>query len=90
MTFLSGVFLPLTSAEACEKNVGGFGKKSCVSTGVRKPGNTWVTNGHDMTLPVKMALDPNTTNQPRKGVEKPSNISITVTPPFQLAIFTEN
>ena len=35
-TFLSGVFSPLTSAEAC-----GFGKKSCVSTGVRKPGNTY-------------------------------------------------
>ena len=43
-TFLSGVFLPLTSAEACEKKVvGGFGKKSCVSTGVRKPGNTYAS-----------------------------------------------
>ena len=39
-TFLSGVFSPLTSAEACEKSSGGFGRKSCVSTGVRKPGNT--------------------------------------------------
>ena len=37
-TFLSGVFSPLTSAEAC-----GFGKKSCVSTGVRKPGNTYAS-----------------------------------------------
>ena len=35
--------------------VGGFGKKSCVSTGVRKPGNTCVTNRHDMTLAVKVA-----------------------------------
>ena len=35
--FLSGVFSPLTSAEACvRKVVGGFGKKSCVSTGARK------------------------------------------------------
>ena len=32
--------LDKTSAEACEKVVGGFGKKNCVSTGVRKPGNT--------------------------------------------------
>ena len=38
--FLSGVFSPLASAEACEKVVGGFGKKSCISTGVRKQGNT--------------------------------------------------
>ena len=33
------VFSPLTSAEACEKN-SGFGKKSCVGTGMRKPENT--------------------------------------------------
>ena len=39
----------------------GFGKKNCVSTGVRKPGNT---DRHDMTLAVKVALNPNTTNQP--------------------------
>ena len=45
------------------KVVGGFGKKSCVSTGVRKPGNTCVTDRHDMTLAVKVALNPNTTNQ---------------------------
>ena len=43
------------------KVVGGFGKKSCVSTGVRKPGNT---HRHDMTLAVKVAFNPNTTNQP--------------------------
>ena len=36
-TFLSGVFPPLISAEAC------FGKRSCVSTGVRKPGNTFAS-----------------------------------------------
>ena len=45
------------------KVVGGFGKKSSVSTGVRKPGNTCVTDRHDMTLAVKVALNPNTTNQ---------------------------
>ena len=46
------------------KVVGGFGRKSCVSTGVRKPGNMCVTGRHDMTLAVKVALNPNTTNQP--------------------------
>ena len=46
------------------KVVGGFGKKSFVSTGVRKPGNTCVTDRHDMTLAVKVTLNPNTTNQP--------------------------
>ena len=39
-TFLCGVFWPLTSAEHVRKVVGGFVKKSCVSTGVRKPGNS--------------------------------------------------
>ena len=48
------------------KVVGGFGKKSCVSTGVRKPGNTLcVTDRHDMTLAVEVELKPNTTNQPK-------------------------
>ena len=46
------------------KAAGGFGKKSCISTGVRKPGNICVTDCHDMTLAVKVALNPNTTNQP--------------------------
>ena len=41
------------------KVVGGFEKKSCVSAGVRKPGNTY----HDMTLAVKVALNPNTNKQ---------------------------
>ena len=35
------------------KAVGGFGKKNCVSTGVRKPGNTCVTDRHDMTVALK-------------------------------------
>ena len=61
-TFLSGKFSPLTSAEACEKSSRGFGKKS-VRTGVGKPGNICVTDHHDMTLAVKVALNPNTTNQ---------------------------
>ena len=39
-TFLSGVFSPLTSAEVCEKSSWWLWKESCVSTGVRKPGNT--------------------------------------------------
>ena len=32
-----------TFAEACEKSSCGFGKKSCVSTGVRKPGNKYAS-----------------------------------------------
>ena len=38
--FLSRVFSPFTSQKHVRKVVGGFGKKSCVSTGVRKPGKT--------------------------------------------------
>ena len=40
------------------KTVGGFGKKKCISTGVRKPGNTCVTDCHDMTLAIKVTLNP--------------------------------
>ena len=41
------------------KVVGGFGKKSCVSTGVRKPGkHICATDRHDMTFAVKVALNP--------------------------------
>ena len=39
-TFLSGVFRVSPLQKHVRKVVGGFGKKSCVSTGVRKPGNT--------------------------------------------------
>ena len=46
------------------KVVGSFGKKSCVSTGVRKPGNTCASPDRHMTLAIKLALDPNTTNKP--------------------------
>ena len=38
--FFSSVFLPLTTTEACEKSSWWLWKESCVSTGVRKPGNT--------------------------------------------------
>ena len=63
--FLSGVFLPLTCAEACEKSSRWLWKESCVRTGVRKPGNTCAspTAMIIMTLAVKVALNPNTTNQ---------------------------
>ena len=44
------------------KVVGVIGKKSCVSTALRKPGNTCVTDCHDMILAVKGVLNPNTTN----------------------------
>ena len=37
--FLSGVFSPLASVEGCEKSIWWLWKESCVSTGVRKPGN---------------------------------------------------
>ena len=38
------------------KVVSGLGKKSCGSTGVRKPGNICVTNHHYITLAVKVVL----------------------------------
>ena len=50
------------------KVVGGFGKKSCLSTGERKPGNTCVIDRHDMTLAVKVALNSNTTNNNLLGL----------------------
>ena len=48
------------------KVVGGSGKKSCVRTGVRKPGNTCAspTAMILLTLAVKVALNPNTNKQP--------------------------
>ena len=45
------------------KVVGGFWKKSCVSTGVSKPGNTMgITDHHDITLAVKLPVNLNATN----------------------------
>ena len=63
--FLSVGFSPLTSAKACEKSSRRLWKEIRVCTGVRKPGNTCmcVTDRHDMTLAVKVALNLNTTNQ---------------------------
>ena len=50
--FLYGIFLPLTSAEACEESWW-LWKEICVSTGVRKRRNTCASlTPHDMTLAV--------------------------------------
>ena len=53
-----------TQQKHVRKGVGGFGKKSCVSTSwcekARK--HICVTDRHDMTLAVKVALNSNTTN----------------------------
>ena len=48
--------LPLTSAEGFEKSSRWLWKEICVSTGVQKPGNRCVTDRHDMTLAVTVAL----------------------------------
>ena len=63
---MTGLFLPLTSPDACEKSNQWLWKESSVSAGVRKPGNTYVspTAMIIMTLAVKVVLNPNTTNQP--------------------------
>ena len=54
VNFLSGIFLPLTSAEACEKDSRWLWKESCVSTGVRKTGNTCASQ---TALAVKVAYN---------------------------------
>ena len=54
---------PLTSAEACEKSSRWLWKEICVRTGVKKARkHKCVTDRHDMTLTVKVALNLNTTN----------------------------
>ena len=58
------MFSPLTSAEASEKSIRWLLKGSCVSTGVRKPGNMCFTDRHAVTLTVKVALNPDTANKP--------------------------
>ena len=55
--FLSGVLLPLTSVEACEKSSRWLWKEKLCYYWCEK-----VTDRHDMTLDVKVALNPNTTN----------------------------
>ena len=42
-TFLLGYFCLSPLQKHVRKVVGGFGKKSCVNTGVRKPGNTYAS-----------------------------------------------
>ena len=65
-TFFPAYFRLSPLQKHVRKVVSGFGKKSCVSAGVRKPGNMYVTDCHDMTLAVKVALNPITTNQRMK------------------------
>ena len=63
-TFLSGVFSPLTSAEACEKSSWWLWKERLCQYWCEKASKQiCVTGRHDMTLAVKVALNPNTTNQ---------------------------
>ena len=42
--FFPAYFRLLPLQKHVRKVVGGFGKKSCVSTGVRKPGNTYASS----------------------------------------------
>ena len=67
VTFLYGVFSPLTSAEACGKSSRWLWKeKLCWYWLEKARKQKCVTDRHDMTLAVKVALNPNTTNQPTK------------------------
>ena len=62
-TFLSGVFSPLTSAEACEKSSRWLWKeKLCYYWFEKARKHKCITDSHDMTLAVKVGLNPNTTN----------------------------
>ena len=66
-TFLSGIFSPLTSGEACEKSSRWLWKeKLCKYTCEEARKHMCITDHHDMTLAVKVALNPNTINQPTK------------------------
>ena len=63
-TSLSGVFSPLTSAEACGKSSRWLWKeKLCKYWCEKARKHICVTDRHDTTLAVKVALNPNTTNQ---------------------------
>ena len=64
-TFFQAYFRLSPLQKHMKKVVGVFGKKSCAGTCVRKPKNTSVTDRHYMTLAVKVASNPNTTNQPK-------------------------
>ena len=62
---------PLASAEACEKSSWWLWKVSCVSTGVRKPGNTMcITNRQDMTLAVNPLPDMPILGSPNSAANK--------------------
>ena len=59
-----GVFSPLTSAEACGKSSRWLWKEKLCKHWCEKPRkHICVSDRHDMTLAVKVALNPNTTNQ---------------------------
>ena len=60
--FLSGVFDLSPLQKHVRRVVGGFGKKSCVSTGVRKPGNTCASRTR-YDLSCESGVKPHTTNQ---------------------------
>ena len=61
--FPSGIFSPLTSAEASEKRSRWLWKeKLCWYWCEKARKYICVTNHHDMTLAVNVALNPNTTN----------------------------
>ena len=56
---------PLTSAEACEKSSRWLWKEKLSKYWCEKARKDMcVTDRHDMTLAVKVALNPNITNQP--------------------------
>ena len=76
-TFLSGVFSPLTSAEACEKSSRWLWKeKLCWYWCEKARKHMCVTDRHDMTSAVKVALNPNSTNQPTTRFILLSSLSI--------------
>ena len=59
-TFLSGIFSPLTSAEACEKSSRWLWKeKLCLYWCEKARKHICFTDCHDMTLTVKVVLNPN-------------------------------
>ena len=63
-TCLSGLFSPLTSAKACGKSSRWLWKeKLCQYWCEKARKHICVTDHHDMTLAVKVALNLNTTNQ---------------------------
>ena len=68
-TFVSGVFSPLTSAEACEKSNRWLWKeKLCYYWCEKARKHICVTDRHDMTLLVKVALNPKLTHAPGNGM----------------------